>query len=63
MSISEEDQSLDGKRYIDVNYPDLDKDVSVGDVVLVDSGLMRLEVLEKMEGRIRTKVIIPGPSW
>ena len=56
-----EDQSLDGKRYIDVNYPDLDKDVEVGATILVDSGLMRLEVLEITEGRIRTKVGIPGP--
>ncbi|MCH2155291.1 MAG: pyruvate kinase [Opitutales bacterium] len=61
MEYTDEDQSLDGKRYIDVNYPDLDKDVSVGDTVLVDSGLMSLEVIEKRAGRIRTRVIIPGP--
>ena len=58
---TDEDQSLDGKRYIDVNYPDLDKDVHVGDTILVDSGLMRLKVLEIMDGRIRTEVVIPGP--
>lgn len=61
MELKDEDQSLDGKRYIDVNYPSLDRDVSVGDTILVDSGLMRLKVLEIMDGRIRTEVVIPGP--
>src|SRR5436309_14090333 len=45
---------------VDVNYDGLVDDVSVGDNILVDNGMIRLAVLEKREGRIRTRVITPG---
>jgi pyruvate kinase len=45
---------------IDVNYPGLVDDLKVGDTVLVDSGLIRLEVQEIMADRVRCKVAIPG---
>lgn len=51
----------DGVRRVDVNYPGLMNDINVGDTVLVDSGLMRLKVLEIEDSRVRTEVIIPGP--
>ena len=35
-------------------------DIKVGDTVLVDSGLIRLEVLEKKDAHIRCRVLIPG---
>jgi len=35
-------------------------DINVGDTVLVDSGLIRLEVLEKQDAHIRCRVLIPG---
>ena len=47
-------------RSVDVNYKDLVNDIKVGDEVLVDNGLLRLEVLEKNEARIRCRVVIPG---
>ncbi len=47
-------------RSVGVNYQDLVKDINVGDTVLVDNGLLRLEVLEKNEARIRCRVLIPG---
>ena len=47
-------------RSVGVNYQDLAKDIKVGDTVLVDNGLLRLEVLEKDEARIRCRVLIPG---
>ena len=47
-------------RSVDVNYPNLVNDIKVGDSVLVDNGLLRLEVLAKDEARIRCRVIIPG---
>ncbi len=47
-------------RSVGVNYQDLAKDISVGDTVLVDNGLLRLEVLEKNDARIRCRVLIPG---
>jgi pyruvate kinase len=47
-------------RSVDVNYRDLVNDIKVGDTVLVDSGLIRLEVLEKNAARIRCKVLTPG---
>jgi pyruvate kinase len=47
-------------RSVDVNYKDLLGDIKVGDTVLVDSGLIRLEVLEKQDAHIRCRVLIPG---
>lgn len=47
-------------RSVNVNYQDLVNDIQVGDIVLVDSGLMRFEVLEKNHAHIRCKVLIPG---
>ncbi len=47
-------------RSVDVNYKDLVNDIKVGDTVLVDNGLLRLEVLEKNDARIRCRVLIPG---
>lgn len=45
---------------VDVNYPGLPQDVKVGSIVLVDSGLMRLEVLDKDDTHVRCRVITPG---
>jgi len=54
-------ESAEEIRSVDVNYEQLADDISVGDIVLVDSGLMRFEVLEKTNGRrIRCKVLIDG---
>jgi len=47
-------------RSVDVNYRDLVNDIQVGDTVLVDNGLIRFEVLEKNDAKIRCKVLIPG---
>jgi pyruvate kinase len=47
-------------RSVGVNYRDLVKDIHVGDTVLVDNGLIRLEVLSKDDLRIRCRVLIPG---
>jgi len=47
-------------RSVDVNYKDLLNDINVGDTVLVDSGLIRLEVLEKKDAHIRCRVLVPG---
>src|SRR5688572_20737067 len=47
-------------RSVDVNYRDLVNDIAVGDTVLVDNGLIRLEVLAKDAAHIRCRVLIPG---
>ena len=47
-------------RSVDVNYSDLVNDIKVGDTVLVDNGLIRLEVLSKDKARIRCRVLTPG---
>ena len=47
-------------RSVNVNYKDLINDIHVGDIVLVDSGMMRFEVLEKQDAHIRCKVLTPG---
>ena len=51
----------DGIRRVDVNYPGFSKDIHIGDTILVDSGLMRLQVLEIEGQRVRCEVMIPGP--
>lgn len=47
-------------RSVNVNYQDLVSDIEIGDTVLVDNGLIRLEVLEKRAARIRCRVLVPG---
>jgi pyruvate kinase len=48
-------------RSVDVNYQNLINDICVGDTVLVDNGMIQLEVLEKRGGsRIRCRVLVPG---
>jgi len=47
-------------RSVDVNYQNLVNDISVGSIVLVDNGLLRLEVLAKSEAHIRCRVLIAG---
>src|ERR1700721_2694743 len=49
-----------GIRGVVVNYPGLPADVNVGATMLVDSGLIRLEVMEKDETHVRCRVITPG---
>jgi pyruvate kinase len=48
------------KYSVDVNYDGLVNDINVGDTVLVDNGMIRLEVLEKKSNRIRCRVMTPG---
>ncbi len=47
-------------RGVPVNYPGLPGDVTVGATILVDSGLIRLEVLEIDPTHVRCKVLTPG---
>jgi pyruvate kinase len=53
-------ESSEEVRSVDVNYRDLINDIGVGDTVLVDNGVIRMEVLEKNHSRIRCRVMIPG---
>ena len=45
---------------VSVNYPGLPGEVKVGDVVLVDSGLIQLKVLDTEEAKIRFEVLTAG---
>lgn len=45
---------------VDVNYPGLVNDISVGDTVLVDNGVIHLKVLSKEAHHIRCQVLTPG---
>ena len=45
---------------VDVNYDGLVNDISPGDVVLVDNGVIRMKVLQKYENRIRCEVLTDG---
>src|SRR4029078_797234 len=49
-----------GGRGVDVNYAGLAHDVHVGGTILPHSGLIRLEVLEKDDTSVYTRVITPG---
>lgn len=50
-----------GVRRVDVNYEGFGEDISVGDTVLVDSGLIRFSVISIEGTRVRCEVLIPGP--
>jgi pyruvate kinase len=50
----------DGVRGVSVNYPNLPADVNVGALVLVDSGLIRLQILEIDATHVRCRVMTPG---
>jgi pyruvate kinase len=54
------DKPSDGLRGVSVNYPGLPADVVVGATMLVDSGLIRMEVLEKDATHVRCRVTIGG---
>ena len=49
-----------GSRSVGVNYPDLADDVSPGDTILIDNGLIRMKVLEEKAGAIECEVLIGG---
>lgn len=48
-------------RSVGVNYPKLNENLKPGDVILVDSGLIRLTCTEVFNDRVRAEVRIPGP--
>ncbi|HEX2669749.1 MAG TPA: pyruvate kinase [Polyangiaceae bacterium] len=54
------DTPTPGVRGVSVNYPGLPSDVSVGATILVDSGLMRLQVLDLDATHVRCKVLTSG---
>jgi pyruvate kinase len=45
---------------VSVNYPGLGHDVHAGATMLVDSGLIRLEVVETSPARVRCRVTVPA---
>lgn len=45
---------------VTVNYPGLPGEISIGDTILVDSGLIQLKAVEKTDERIRLEVLTPG---
>src|SRR6266567_1573952 len=48
------------KKSVDVNYDKFADDVSVGDTVLVDNGLIKMVVVGKKKNRVLCKVITPA---
>jgi pyruvate kinase len=45
---------------VSVNYPGLPGDLEIGTTVLVDSGLIRMRVIEKDASHVRCEVLTPG---
>ena len=52
---------LGTKDAVSINYYDLPKDVQPGDTILIDEGLITLEVLGVEGGDVRTRIIEGGP--
>ncbi|MEM9367504.1 MAG: pyruvate kinase [Planctomycetota bacterium] len=51
---------LEADHRVSVNYRDLPNDVAVGSTVLVDSGLLRWQVVEKSDCEVLCEVVIAG---
>lgn len=45
---------------VSTNYPGLPGDLNVGDIVLIDSGLIRMQVMARDEERVRLEALTPG---
>ncbi len=58
--LSEPGASEGGVPAVGVNYPGLGSDVSKGTTILVDSGLIRLEVVSTSRARVRCRVVVPA---
>lgn len=54
------DNSSPGPQSVGVNYPGLADDVSPGDTILIDNGLIRMKVLAEKTGAIECEVGIGG---
>ncbi len=54
------DSPSPGVRAVSVNYPGLPADVSIGATVLVDSGLMRFEIVDKDATHVRCRALTAG---
>ena len=50
----------EGVHVVDVNYPKLAEDMEEGQNIMVDNGLIQLEVLERSKARVRCRVTSPG---
>ncbi|MFT3787147.1 MAG: pyruvate kinase [Tepidisphaeraceae bacterium] len=50
----------EGVRGVTVNYPGLPNDLTVGATVLVDSGLIRMQVVSLTDTSVRCKLLTPG---
>ena len=48
------------KKSVEVNYDKFANDVSVGDTILVDNGLIKLVVVEKKKDRVLCRVVTPA---
>jgi pyruvate kinase len=58
--VTEPVEAEEGVLRVSVNYPGFGRDVSVGASVLVDSGLIRLEVVAVSPSRVRCRVVVPA---
>ncbi len=56
----EQDSKPFQTRGVMVNYPKLINDVQVGQVILINNGLIQLKILEKNSNYLHCKVIVPG---
>jgi len=54
------DDSEPGPHSVGVNYPGLADDISPGDTILIDNGLIRMKVLAEKTGAIECEVLVGG---
>lgn len=57
---SEQNTKAYPHRGVTVNYPGIIDDVHIGNIILIDNGLIQLKILEKDKVTLHCKVIVPG---
>lgn len=62
ISVSHEAKTSSLRKYrtISVNYPEIINDVHVGDIILIDNGLIQLKILEKYKDCLHCEVMTTG---
>ena len=61
LALTAEEIGVGDEERVHIDYPTLTEDVEVGSRILIDDGLIELEVEEVENGEVRTQVLVGGP--
>ena len=56
------DATVKGDRVVGVNYPNFLNDIEVGAIILIDNGLIRMKVLNKLNQSLNARWILAA-QW